>query len=169
MVLGATTLALGYLLLSIPMDAALFPAMGLIALGNGLFKVNPNNLVSRLHEGEHSKLDVLFTVYYMSLQLGAFVSILLLPWIKDHPQWLITLGPLRFDSWHLAFGVSAMGLTLGLLNYGVFRDYLRPYGAAPDFKPLKLRHACRSHRHIAGSSPPAVGSHRLQRGGARRS
>ena len=138
MVLGATTLALGYLLLSIPMDAALFPAMGLIALGNGLFKVNPNNLVSRLHEGEHSKLDVLFTVYYMSLQLGAFVSILLLPWIKDHPQWLITLGPLRFDSWHLAFGVSAIGLTLGLVNYGMFRDYLRPYGAEPDFKPVKL-------------------------------
>jgi proton-dependent oligopeptide transporter, POT family len=138
MVLGATTLALGYLLLSIPMDAALFPAMGLIALGNGLFKVNPNNLVSRLHEGEHSKLDILFTVYYMSLQLGAFVSILLLPWIKDHPDWLITVGPLRFDSWHLAFGVSAIGLTLGLLNYGLFRDYLRPYGAQPDFKPLKL-------------------------------
>jgi proton-dependent oligopeptide transporter, POT family len=138
MVLGATTLALGYLLLAIPLQAALFPAMGMIALGNGLFKVNPNNLVSRLHEGEHSKLDVLFTVYYMSLQLGAFVSILLLPWIKDHPQWLITLGPLRFDSWHLAFGVSAIGLTLGLLNYGAFRDYLRPYGAAPDFKPLRL-------------------------------
>ena len=137
MVLGATTLALGYLLLSIPLQTTLFPAMGLIALGNGLFKVNPNNLVSRLHEGEHSKLDVLFTVYYMSLQLGAFVSILLLPWIKDHPQWLITLGPLRFDSWHLAFGVSALGLTLGLLNYGAFRHYLRPYGAAPDFKPLE--------------------------------
>jgi proton-dependent oligopeptide transporter, POT family len=137
MVLGAVTMAIGYLLLSIPVERALFPAMGLIALGNGLFKVNPNNLVSRLREGEHSKLDVLFTVYYMSLQLGAFVSILLLPWIKDHPQWLVTLGPLRFDSWHLAFGVSALGLTLGLLNYGVFRDYLRPYGAAPDFKPVK--------------------------------
>ena len=138
MVLGAATLALGYLLLSIPLDAALFPAMGVIALGNGLFKVNPNNLVSRLHEGEHSKLDVLFTVYYMSLQLGAFVSILLLPWIKDHPGWFITLGPLRFDSWHLAFGVSAIGLTLGLLNYGLFRRHVRPYGAEPDFKPLKL-------------------------------
>ena len=137
LVLGATTLGLGYLLLSIPLDAALFPAMGLIALGNGLFKVNPNNLVSRLREGEHSRLDILFTIYYMSLQLGAFVSILLLPWIKDHPRWLITLGPLRFDSWHLAFGVSAIGLTLGLLNYGVFREYLRPYGAKPDFRPLK--------------------------------
>lgn len=139
LVLGAVTLGLGYLLLSVPLDATLFPAMGLIALGNGLFKVNPNNLVSRLHEGEHSKLDVLFTVYYVSLQLGAFVSILLLPWIKDHSNWVISLGPLRFDSWHLAFGVSAIGLTLGLFNYGAFRSYLRPYGAEPDFKPLKAR------------------------------
>jgi proton-dependent oligopeptide transporter, POT family len=139
LVLGAVTLGLGYLLLSVPLQSALFPAMGLIALGNGLFKVNPNNLVSRLHEGEHSRLDILFTIYYVSLQLGAFVSILLLPWIKDHPNWLITLGPLRFDSWHLAFGVSAIGLTLGLVNYGAFRDYLRPYGAAPDFEPLKPR------------------------------
>jgi proton-dependent oligopeptide transporter, POT family len=139
LVLGAMTLGLGYLLLSVPLDATLFPAMGLIALGNGLFKVNPNNLVSRLHEGEHSKLDILFTVYYVSLQLGAFVSILLLPWIKDHSNWVISLGPLRFDSWHLAFGVSAIGLTLGLLNYGAFRSYLRPYGAEPDFKPLKAR------------------------------
>ena len=137
MVLGATTLGLGYLLLSLPVNAALFPAMGLIALGNGLFKVNPNNLVSRLHEGESSKLDILFTIYYMSLNVGAFVSILLTPWIKDHPQWVVTVGPLRFDSWHLAFGLSAIGLTLGLLNYGLFRNYLRPYGAEPDFKPLR--------------------------------
>lgn len=137
LVLGAATLGVGYLLLSVPEDAALFPAMGLIIIGNGLFKVNPNNLVSRLREGEHSKLDVLFTLYYISLQVGAFVSILLLPWIKDHPGWYVTMGPLRFDSWHLAFGVSAIGLVLGLLSYGAFRGYLRPYGAAPDFMPLK--------------------------------
>jgi POT family proton-dependent oligopeptide transporter len=136
LVLGATTLALGYVLLSIPLDASFFPAMGLIALGNGLFKVNPNNLVSRLYEGEPSKLDILFTIYYMSLNIGSFVSILLTPWIKDHPNWMIAVGPLRFDSWHLAFGISAIGLTLGLLNYGAFRKYMRPYGAAPDFEKL---------------------------------
>ncbi len=137
MVFGAATLGVGYLLLSVPTDAALFPAMGLIALGNGLFKVNPNNLVSRLYEGEHSKLDVVFTMYYMSLQVGAFVSILLMPWIKEHPNWFITAGPLRFDSWHLAFGVSALGLALALANYRLFGGYLRPYGTAPDFKPVR--------------------------------
>ncbi len=136
LVLGAVTLALGYIALSIPLNATLFPAMGLIALGNGLFKVNPNNLVSRLYEGQHSKLDILFTIYYMSLNIGSFVSILLTPWIKDHPTWTITIGSLPFDSWHLAFGVSALGLTLGLLNYGAFSRYVRPYGTAPDFRNL---------------------------------
>ncbi len=136
LVLGATTLGLGYVVLSIPLAATFFPAMGLIALGNGLFKVNPNNLVSRLYEGQHSKLDILFTIYYMSLNIGSFVSILLTPWIKNHPSWMIAVGPLRFDSWHLAFGLSAIGLTLGLLNYGIFRGFLRPYGTAPDFQKL---------------------------------
>jgi proton-dependent oligopeptide transporter, POT family len=139
LVLGAITLGFGYLLLSVPLKETLFPAMGLIALGNGLFKVNPNNLVSRLYEGQHSKLDILFTLYYMSLNIGSFVSILLTPWIKDQTSWVIVIGPLHFDSWHLAFGLSAIGLTLGLLNYGIFQHYLRPYGAAPDFEKLNWR------------------------------
>lgn len=139
LVLGAITLALGYLLLSVPLDETLFPAMGLIALGNGLFKINPSNLISRLYEGEHSKLDILFTLYYLSQNVGSFVSILLTPWIKDHPAWVIVLGPLRFDSWHLAFGLSSIGLTLGLLNYGAFSRYLRHYGTAADFRKLDVR------------------------------
>ena len=136
LVLGATTLGLGYVALSVPLNAMLFPAMGLIALGNGLFKVNPNNLVSRLYEGQHAKLDILFTIYYMSLNIGSFVSILLTPWIKDHPNWTMALGALRFVSWHLAFGISAVGLTLGLLNYGAFSKYVRPYGTVADFQKL---------------------------------
>jgi POT family proton-dependent oligopeptide transporter len=75
----------------------------------------------------------------MSQNVGSFFSILLTPWIKDHPTWVIVLGPLRFDSWHLAFGLSSIGLTLGLLNYGAFHRYMRPYGTAPDFKKLDVR------------------------------
>jgi POT family proton-dependent oligopeptide transporter len=139
LVLGAATLGLGYLLLALPLNATFFPALGVIAVGNGIFKVNPNNLVSRLVPHDRSRLDILFTIYYMSLNLGAFVSILLTPWIKDHPQWIVVIGPLRFDSWHLAFGLSALGLALGLANFSLWRRELRPYGAAPDFKPLPAR------------------------------
>ena len=39
-----------------------------IAVGDGLFKANPNNLVSRLYEGDPSKPTSTFTMYYMSIQ-----------------------------------------------------------------------------------------------------
>ncbi|MGH9486113.1 MAG: peptide MFS transporter [Terriglobales bacterium] len=139
LILGAATLGLGYLLLAIPLSAMFFAAMAVIAVGNGLFKVNPNNLVSRLYGDDRTKLDILFTIYYMSLNIGSFVSILLTPWIASHPRWSVTVGGLRFDSWHLAFGLSALGLTLGLINYGVFRKAMRPYGTAPDFARLPGR------------------------------
>ncbi|MGH9468369.1 MAG: peptide MFS transporter, partial [Terriglobales bacterium] len=138
LLLGAAALGLGYLVLALPLADAFFPALGLIAVGNGLFKVNPNNLVSRLYGDDRTRLDILFTIYYMSLNIGAFVSILLEPWIKDHPAWSFTIAGLRLDSWHLAFGVSALGLTAGLVNYGVWRKYMRPYGTAPDFKKVPL-------------------------------
>lgn len=136
LVMGGTALGLGYVLLAIPLRAMLFPAMGLIGLGTGLFKINPNNLLSRLYEGDHSKLDVLFTLYYTSLQIGAFVSILLTPWIASHSTWVVLIGTLRFDSWHLAFGISALGMILGLLSYAACRQYVSPYGTAPDFRKL---------------------------------
>jgi len=86
--LGAIVLALGYGLLSVPWDQVmpgvwarplLFFSMGVIASGNGLFKANPNNLVSRLYEGDPSKLDGAFTMYYMAINVGAFLSQSLTP------------------------------------------------------------------------------------------
>ena len=65
----------------------LFFSMGVIATGNGLFKANPNNLVSRLYEGEPSKLDGAFTMYYMAINVGAFLSQSLTPWIRVHYGW----------------------------------------------------------------------------------
>jgi proton-dependent oligopeptide transporter, POT family len=92
-VLGASVLALGYQLLSGPWDKAvplpwanplLFFSMGMIATGNGLFKPSPANLVSRLYEGDPSKLDGAFTLYYMSVNVGAFISQAATPWIRVH-------------------------------------------------------------------------------------
>ncbi|HET6655795.1 MAG TPA: oligopeptide:H+ symporter, partial [Gammaproteobacteria bacterium] len=74
MTLGAITLMIGYALLAIPSAATLFFAMGVISIGNGLFKVNPNNLVSRLYPNDPSKLDSTFTIYYMSINIGSLIS-----------------------------------------------------------------------------------------------
>ncbi len=134
-VLGAMVLALGYALLSVPWDRIiagawatplLFLAMGVIATGNGLFKANPSNLVSRLYEDDPSRLDGAFTLYYMSINVGAFISQSLTPWLR-----------VRYG-WHWAFLTCAAGLLIGLAQFRLQRRLVAHLGSAPDFEPLRL-------------------------------
>ncbi|WKE65844.1 oligopeptide:H+ symporter [Gallaecimonas kandeliae] len=132
--LGGIVLALGYGLLSVPWDqvmggtghAMVFFSMGVIAVGNGLFKANPNNLVAKLYEDDESKLDGAFTMYYMSINLGAFLSQTLTPIIRVH------------YGWHWAFLVCSLGLVFGVAQYIVQGKYLKHIGSDPDFKPMHL-------------------------------
>ncbi len=125
--LGAIVLAIGYLLLALPAARwFIFFSFGVIAVGNGLFKANPNNLLSQLYENDRSKLDSAFTIYYMSINLGAFASQILTPIVRVH--W----------GWHLAFGVSAIGLVLGITNFFFMKKYLSHVGSKPDFEPLSV-------------------------------
>jgi proton-dependent oligopeptide transporter, POT family len=123
-VFGAVVLAGGYTCLAIPSSALLFPALGIIAVGNGLFKANPANLVSKVYEGEPSQIDSAFTMYYMAVNLGAAISQIATP--------LIALA----FGWHAAFAVCAAGLVAGLVNYAVMRRHLAHVGSEPDFQPF---------------------------------
>jgi POT family proton-dependent oligopeptide transporter len=100
MIFGACVLASGYLMLSIPFDSLgyLYAALGVIVVGNGLFKANAANLVRRIYEGDDARLDSAFTIYYMSVNIGSTISMLATPWIKDH--W----------GWHAAFAVCFVGM-----------------------------------------------------------
>jgi POT family proton-dependent oligopeptide transporter len=126
-VLGAVVLAIGYALLAVPdRPGLLFPALGLVAVGGGIFKANPANMISKLYEGDPAKIDSAFTMYYMAVNIGATASQLATPLIA------IKLG------WHVAFGVCAGGLVLGILNYFSMSRYLSHVGSEPDFQPLKV-------------------------------
>ena len=127
-VLGAVVLACGYTLLAIPdRPSLLFPALALVAVGGGVFKANPANLVSRLYEGDSAKLDSAYTMYYMAVNVGATLSQIATPLIA------IAIG------WHAAFAICAAGLVLGLLNYFFMRRFLAHVGSRPDFEPLDFR------------------------------
>jgi POT family proton-dependent oligopeptide transporter len=128
MVLGALILALGYIGLAIPNHPGLlFPALGFVAVGGGIFKANPANMISKLYEGDSAKIDSAFTMYYMAVNIGATASQLATPIIA-----------LKFG-WHWAFAVCAAGLVVGLLNYFAMRRYLAHVGSEPDFQPLQVK------------------------------
>ena len=128
MLMGAVTLALGYLFLSLPVGGTLllYVAMGTITIGNGMFKSNAANMVRRIYEGDDSKLDGAFTIYYMAVNVGSTVSLLLCPWLKD-----------RYG-WHVAFATCFVGLLLGLANYALMHRRVDHIGSAPDMQPLRL-------------------------------
>jgi POT family proton-dependent oligopeptide transporter len=134
MLLGASILAVGYALMAVPGESVwfLFFALGVVVVGNGLFKPNAGNLVRKIYEGDDSKIDSAFTIYYMAVNVGSTASMLLTPWIKDYvnEHYGNELG------WHAAFAVCALGLLVGLTNYMVMRHTLRHIGSPPDEQPL---------------------------------
>ena len=139
MLTGAAILAIGYGLITLPSEnpTFLYFSLGVIVVGNGLFKPNAGNLVRKIYEGDDSKIDSAFTIYYMAVNVGSTISMLLTPWIKDYVN---NLYQNEFG-WHAAFGVCSVGLVVGLVNYFFMRASLAHIGSDPDhhpFNPMKL-------------------------------
>jgi len=134
MLLGAAVLTVGYSLMVVPGQNVwfLFFALSVIVVGNGLFKANSGNLVRKIYEGDDSRIDSAFTIYYMAVNLGAMFSQLLTPWLKDYVN--ETYG--NELGWHVAFAVCAIGLLLGLVNYFLMRRTMDHIGSEPDELPL---------------------------------
>jgi proton-dependent oligopeptide transporter, POT family len=137
MKMGAFVLTLGYALLWIPTNSEyfLYFALGVIVVGNGMFKPNAANLVRKIYEGDDTRIDSAFTMYYMSVNIGSMISMTLTPWIRNY------VGARYGDSagWHTAFGVCSIGLMIGLINYGLMHRALAHIGSPPDALPVKPR------------------------------
>ena len=136
MILGGLILTLGYALMAVPTTNTwmTFSALGVIVVGNGLFKPNTANLVRKIYEGDDSKMDSAFTLYYMAVNVGSTFSMLATPWIKD----TVNASHGGNLGWHVAFAVCSVGLTVGLITVGVLRKTIGHIGSPPDAEPLRM-------------------------------
>ncbi|MGA9853646.1 MAG: oligopeptide:H+ symporter [Gammaproteobacteria bacterium] len=137
MLIGATILSIGYALMSVPGENVwfLYCSLGVVVVGNGLFKPNAGNLVRKIYEGDDSKIDSAFTIYYMAVNIGSTFSMLLTPKIKDY----VNIHYSNEFGWHAAFAVCCVGLLVGLGLYLVMRHTLNHIGSTPDVRPLDFR------------------------------
>ncbi len=137
--IGAVVLAAGYGLLWLPTDSEyfLYFALGVIIVGNGFFKPNAGNLVRKIYEGDDTRIDSAFTIYYMAVNIGSTVSIALTPWIRDYVGEHVS----NSAGWHTAFGVCSIGLLIGLTNYALRRSTLAHIGSPPDERPIDPKRA----------------------------
>lgn len=122
MLLGAVFLAVGYFMLGFPDQT--FTALGVICVGNGLFKANPSSLLSKCYDANDPRLDGAFTMYYMSINIGSFISMSLVPIVTTHFGW----------GW--GFWTVSLGLVLGILNYLLLAKWVKHVGSPAGKKAL---------------------------------
>jgi POT family proton-dependent oligopeptide transporter len=137
MLTGAAILSLGYALITLPTENVnfLFLALGVIVVGNGLFKPNAGNLVRKIYDGDDAKIDAAFTIYYMAVNIGSAVSMMLTPLVKD---WVNAAYANEFG-WHAAFGLCCAGLVVGLVNFFFMRASMAHIGSDPDARPFEMK------------------------------
>ena len=102
-ILGGSIMALGHFLMAFP--PLLFVALATIAVGNGLYLPNLPSQIDQLYEREDPRRGSAYNVYYVGINLGAFLA----------PLVCGTLGELY--GWHLGFGAAGVGMCLGLATY----------------------------------------------------
>lgn len=119
LVIGAIIIALGHFTLAFESMPMFYTGLGLIIVGTGFFKPNVSTMVGQLYPEGDSRRDAGFTIFYMGINLGAFIAPLICGYLGQK------IG------WHWGFGAAGVGMVLGLVTYLWGRDrYLPGIGLA---------------------------------------
>ncbi|EHJ07932.1 peptide MFS transporter [Staphylococcus simiae] len=119
--IGAVFIIIGHICLSLPFALfGLFASMFFIIIGSGLMKPNISNIVGRLYPENDKRMDAGFVIFYMSVNMGALISPIVLQQFLD------------VKNFHGGFLIAAIGMALGLVWYILFnRKNLGNVGMKP--------------------------------------
>jgi POT family proton-dependent oligopeptide transporter len=110
---AAVVVMLGHIALStIPGTTGVAVGLVLIALGSGGVKANASSLVGSLYAADDDRRDGGFSLFYMGINLGAFVGPLLTGLLQE--DW----------GFHYGFALAAVGMAAGLVQYSIGRRRL---------------------------------------------
>lgn len=120
--LGGIGIMIGNICLALPTDAAFFPGLAIIALGTGLLKPNISTIVGQLYRKDDVRRDAGFTIYYMGINIGAFLAPFVAMLVAQSDDFRGLLAEHGIDPnlcWKFGFAVPALGMFLGLVQYGI--------------------------------------------------
>lgn len=128
---GGVVIMAGHLSLAIPAAVMSWVGIALVALGTGLLKPNVSTMVGHLYGERDPRKDSAFTIFYMSINIGAFFSPFVVAFLRD--QW----------GYHAGFAAAAVGMFFALVAYVVGRGTLAPMSNdVPN--PLRARDRART-------------------------
>jgi POT family proton-dependent oligopeptide transporter len=132
---GGILIMAGHISLAMPLVETFYLGLALVALGTGLLKPNISSIVGQLYQQGDERRDAGFTIFYMGINLGAFLAPLVcgtfLAQSETFRGWLQSMGISPNQAWHFAFGAAAVGMFLGLVQYMVGRRKLGVAGKYP--------------------------------------
>ena len=117
--IGGVLMALGHFAMAVPNLQVFYGALALLICGNGFFKPNISSLVGRLYGAADPRRDSAFTIFYMGINLGAFLAPIACGYLGER------LG------WHWGFGLAGFGMLLGLLVFLRAQPLLRGLAEPP--------------------------------------
>jgi POT family proton-dependent oligopeptide transporter len=125
---------LGHLGLAAPTLPTFYLGLLLVITGTGLLKPNVSTMVGQLYGPDDARRDAGFSIYYMGINLGAFVAPFLTGWLAQSNSFKNTLGSIGFSrqhSWHWGFALAAVGMFFGLAQYLAGWPHLGEAGMEP--------------------------------------
>lgn len=104
-VIGALLMTLGHASMAMETPTFLYIGITFLILGNGFFKPNMTSIISKMYEGHDEKKDGAYNIFYMGVNAGAFIGIMLCGWVGEK------IG------WGYGFGLAGIFMFLGMLQF----------------------------------------------------
>ncbi len=113
---GGILLVAGHSILAVEQMWAFYSGLGLIIAGVGMLKPNISTMVGGLYQQGDIRRDKGFTIFYIGINIGAFLSSLIVGYVGE------------VHGWHYGFGLAGIGMALGLIQYLVGQKHLKLVG-----------------------------------------
>jgi proton-dependent oligopeptide transporter, POT family len=117
--LGGLLISFGNALLVVPSNAAFYLGLASIVAGTGLLKPNVSAIVGRLYTASDIRRDAGFSIFYMGINLGAFLSPLACGYVAQRIYW------------RYGFALASIGMAVGVIQFTRGKRHLGNAGSAP--------------------------------------
>ena len=121
-VIGALLMTLGHASMALETPTFLYIGITLLVLGNGFFKPNMTSIISKIYEGRDNKKDGAYNIFYMGVNAGAFLGIMLCGWVGEK------------QGWSFGFGLAGIFMFLGMIQFYYAQPLFGEIGDKPKNK-----------------------------------
>ncbi|MEN3325022.1 peptide MFS transporter [Mariniflexile soesokkakense] len=118
-VVGALLMTLGHASMAVETQWSIYLGLGLLVIGNGFFKPNMTSIVSEMYKHRQEKKDGAYTIFYMGVNAGAFLGILLCGYLGERVGWSI------------GFGLAGIFMFFGLIQFWLAQNIFGDIGLKP--------------------------------------